>query len=304
MDAVDAVARPEAAAAAPATSKLEDYLALAKPRVVFLIGVTVAVGFCLGSGPVVAVPQLLLTIAGTMLAGAGSLALNQLLERDQDARMQRTRDRPLPGGRLQAREALGFGVALVAAGLGLLTVAVDPVAGLLTALTVALYLFVYTPLKRVSTVSTLLGAIPGALPPVTGWVAASGQLGAGALSLFGLLFFWQIPHSLAIARLYRDEYRAAGFRLLPVVDEDGPSTGRQALLHAIATLAAGMLPALVGIAGPVYAGVNLVLGLGLVVLSAQFAWRPAEVTARRLFVGSLVHMPVILAALFFDRVPL
>jgi len=283
---------------------LRDYFALSKPRVVVLIVVATAVGFFLGSGPVVDVGRLLMTLLGTALAGGGGLALNMLVERDIDALMERTRNRPLAAGRLGATEGLAFGTALVASGLLVLATLVDPIAALMTAATVAGYLFAYTPLKRRSAVCTLVGAIPGALPPVIGWAAASGRLGAGAWALFGLLFFWQLPHSLAIARLYREDYAAAGCRLLPVVDRDGPSTGRHVAFNSLACVGAGLLPVFVGIAGSTYALISIVLGVGYVGISFWFTWRETLASARLLFLGSLVYLPVLLVALTLDRVPL
>jgi protoheme IX farnesyltransferase len=291
-------AEPLAGLAVP--SAAADFLALLKPRVVALIAVTTAAGFYLGSGARFDWIGFAVTVVATALAGGGALGLNQFLEIDVDARMKRTRNRPLPGGRLGSSEALAFAATLVIAGLGL-QVAVNPVSALITALTVASYLFAYTPLKRRSALCTVVGAVPGALPPVSGWAAAAGGLGPGAWALFGILFFWQLPHSLAIARLYRDDYEAGGLRLLPVVDRDGKSTGRQVLINSLALLAAGMAPALVGIAGPVYLVLSLVLGAGLLGLALGFWREDTRDTARRLYLGSLAYLPLLLLALTLDK---
>ena len=226
-----------------------DYLALTKARVVAMVLITASVGFYLATpGPL---NWLLLchTLIGVALAAGGTLALNQYLERDLDARMHRTRERPLPEGRLQPGEALGFGVAVTASGLIYLTLLVNPLSGLVTALSVGSYLFLYTPLKQKTPLCVIVGAVPGALPPVTGWVAASGQWSLEAWVLFAILFFWQIPHSLSIAVLYREDYARANFQLLPVVEPEGTSTGHQIVVHSLALLAVGLLPTTLHLAG-------------------------------------------------------
>jgi len=279
---------------------LRDYLALTKPRVVPLIALTTAAGYYLGSSGPFSWPRLLLTVLGTALCGGGALGLNQFLERDVDARMRRTRSRPLPAGRLLPLEALAFCALLCALGLfTLLTVSVLSAA--VTAFTVASYLFAYTPLKRISTLCTVVGAVPGALPPLAGWTAASGELGAGAWALFGILFFWQLPHSLAIARLFRDDYQAAGLKLLPVVDPDGRSTGRQVALNCLAMLGAGMAPSLVGLAGLPYLAAAALLGTGMLVLGLRFWREDSPAAARRLYLGSLAYLPLLLLALTLDK---
>ena len=291
------------AAPRPATAILHDFYLLLKPRVVALIVLTTAAGFYLGSGSPLDLGRLALTLLGTALAAGGALAINQHLERDLDARMRRTSGRPLPAGRIEPLQALAFGVALVAAGLPLLTFAVDPIAGLVTTLTVGLYLFAYTPLKRRSALCTVIGALPGALPPVTGWAAASGGLGPGAIALFGILFFWQLPHSLAIARLYRDDYSNAGIRVLPVVDLGGRRTGRQMVLNALALLAASMLPGFAGIAGSAYLVAALLLGTAFLALCVAFTRDDSTRSARVVFLASLIYEPALFLALVLDRTP-
>ena len=202
-----------------------DFLALTRPRVVVMVLVTTLVGFYLASVGAPDYVRLVHTLIGVALAAGGTLALNQYLERDVDARMKRTRLRPLPDGRLQPIEALGFGVAITGVGLLYLAFSVNVLSAFLTSISVGSYLFLYTPLKRKTSLCSVVGAVPGALPPVIGWGAARGELGLEAWVLFGILFLWQIPHSLAIARLYRDDYARAGIRVLPVV-EPVLSTGR------------------------------------------------------------------------------
>ncbi|MBX3025386.1 heme o synthase [bacterium] len=277
------------------------YLALTKPRLVTMVVITAAAGFYLGAPGAIPAGLFLHAMAGTAFAAAGALALNQYLERDLDACMARTRRRPLPAGRVQPLPALLFGGALTVIGLAQLLLAVNPLASAVTAVTSAVYLFIYTPLKRITPLCTIVGAVPGALPPVTGWVAARGDFGDGAVVLFAILFLWQIPHSLAIARLYADQYADAGFRLLPVVEPDTRRTERAVLSYSLALAAVGVTPALLGMAGPLYLAVALILGGGLLATAVAFAIRRAG-SARWLLLASLVYLPVLLSMMAFDRV--
>jgi len=281
---------------------LADLLALAKPRVVLMILVTTAVGYYAGLTGAPDYARLLHVLVGTLLAAGGALALNQYWERDVDARMERTRARPLPDGRLAPLEALLFGSALTALGLVYTGAFVGELALAITLATAALYLFAYTPLKRRTPLCTLVGAVPGALPPVIGWVAAREGFGVGAWVLFGILFLWQLPHTLAIARLYRDDYARAGVRLLPVVDADGSSTERQIVTGCLALLVVSLLPTLIGIAGPVYFVGAFLLGAAFVALGARQALVPSTVAARRVLFASLLYLPALLALLAFDKV--
>ena len=280
--------------------RVGDYLALAKPRVVLMVLVTTVVGYYLGSAGTPPLAPLLQTLVGTALAAAGTLALNQLVERDLDARMARTRHRPLPDGRLQPGEALVFGATLLAAGLTHLALVVGPLPAAVTATIAVVYLLVYTPLKRVTPLCSLVGAVPGALPPVAGWAAARGTLG---VEPWVLMFFWQIPHSLAIARLYREDYARAGIRLLPVVDHDGPSTGTHVVAHCLALVPVGLLPTLIGLAGPAYFLVALALGLAFLWSGILLARGRSAADARRLMVASLVYLPVLLGVMALDKLP-
>ncbi|HYB74460.1 MAG TPA: heme o synthase [Candidatus Sulfotelmatobacter sp.] len=279
-----------------------DFLALMKPRVVLMVLVTAAVGFYLGSPGRPDLLRLLHTLLGTALAAAGTIALNQYLERDGDALMERTRLRPLPAGRLRPIEALAFGVAITAAGLAYTVLAVDARTAMVTAVTAGSYLFLYTPLKRVSTLCTFAGAISGGLPPVTGWVAARGEFGPGAWTLFAILFLWQIPHSLAIARLYREDYGRAGIHLLPVVDPDGASTGRHVLSHCLALLAVGLLPTFLGLTGPLYFMAALGMGAAFLACGIALARSCTREAARRLVLVSLVYLPALLGFMAVDKV--
>lgn len=283
---------------------VRDFVELTKPRVVTMVLVTTLVGFYLGAWGTPDWWLLAATLLGTGLSAGGTLALNQYLERDADARMDRTRGRPLPSGRLQPLDALLFGAAVTAAGLLMLTLLVNPLSGLVTATTVATYLGCYTPMKRTTPLCGIVGAVPGALPPVTGWVAATGGLGAGAWALFTILFLWQLPHSLAIAQLYAADYARAGFRLLPVVDRDGHSTERQIVINCVALLAAGLAPTLIGLAGTLYFAVALVLGIGFLAVGIASVLRPSTAAARRVMLASLIYLPLLLGCMAWDKVAL
>jgi protoheme IX farnesyltransferase len=278
-----------------------DLLTLTKPRVVVMVLVTTVVGYYVGLAGAPEYGRLVALLVGTLLAAGGTLALNQYWERDVDALMARTRARPLPDGRLAPLEALLFGAALTGAGLAVLALGVGWLAAAVTAATFVLYVFAYTPLKLRTPLCTLVGAVPGALPPVTGWAAAREDLGVGAWVLFGILFLWQLPHTLAIARLYQDDYARAGVQLLPVIDAQGRATERQILSGCLALLAVSLLPTLIGLAGGVYFAGALVLGAAFVALGAQQALAPSALHARRVLLASLLYLPALLALLAFDK---
>jgi protoheme IX farnesyltransferase len=284
--------------------RVSDYVELAKPRIVAMVLVTAFVGFYVGSERVPDYLRLLAMLLGTGLAAAGTLALNQFLERDTDAMMERTRHRPLPDGRIMPREACGFGIVLTAAGLAYLAVAVNLVSAWVTALITLSYLLLYTPMKRRSSLCVLVGAVPGALPPVIGWVAARGTLELDAWVLFAILFLWQVPHTLAIACLYRDDYAKAGIQFLPVIEPDGASTNRQVISHCTALLAVSLLPTLLGLAGPVYFFVALFLGISFLASGVRLALESTLARARKLLLTSLIYLPALLLVMALDRVPL
>jgi protoheme IX farnesyltransferase len=239
-------------------------------------------------------------MAGTALLCGGASALNQYAERDADARMTRTSRRPLPAGRLRPEEAMVFGLALSGAGLALL-VFVNPLTLALGAASLAIYVLVYTPLKRVTSLSTVVGAVPGALPPLMGWAAARGSLGAAGLGLFAILFLWQLPHFLAIGWLYRDDYARGGFAMLSVADPNGSSSGRQAVLYATALLPVTLASGLLAAAGKGYLWGALLLGLAFLGCAAVFAWRRTAPAARLLFFSSVLYLPLVLGLMVFDR---
>lgn len=289
---------------AGALRRLADFFELTKPRIVLMVLVTAFVGFYIGSEKIPDYPRLLQLLLGTALAAGGTLALNQFLERDTDAMMERTRRRPLPDGRVQPREAVWFGTAVTIAGLLYLALAVNVASAWVTASITLSYLFLYTPLKRRSSLCMLVGAVPGALPPVIGWVAARGELQVDAWVLFAIMFLWQVPHTLAIARLYRDDFAKAGIQFLPVLDRDGSSTHRQIISHCAALLAVSLLPTLLGIAGAIYFLVAFVLGAGFLASGISLAVESTMSGARRLLFASLIYLPVLLLVMALDRVPL
>jgi protoheme IX farnesyltransferase len=283
--------------------RVADFLALTKPRVVLMVLITTAVGFYLGSIGELETLRLVETLFGTALAAGGTIALNQFIERDGDALMERTRHRPLPEGRIRPLEALTFGLGISVAGIAFVGLTIGLAAAGLNALTVAMYLFLYTPLKRKTPLCSIPGAISGALPPMTGWVAARGDFGIGAWILFAILFLWQFPHSLAIGWLYRADYARAGIRLLPVVEPDGESTGRQIVSHALALLAVGLLPSLMGLTGNLYFLGALALGILMLACGMVLAASRRVADARRLLLASLVYLPVLLALMALDKIP-
>ena len=280
---------------------IRDFVALTKPRLNLLVLITTTTGVYLGAPAGVMLPLLLHTVIGTALVASGAAALNQVWERDTDLRMRRTRVRPVPSGRLSARDAWWFGAVLSTAGLAQLAIWVNWPATVIAAVTLTSYILVYTPLKRRTSLATLVGAFPGALPPVIGWAAATGQVSLEAFVLFGIVFFWQMPHFLAIAWLHRDDYANAGIPLLPVLEPDGQRTGRQALLYAVALWPVSLLPTVVGLAGDAYLVIATVLGLAFIALSAIFARDRSNVSARRLFLFSITYLPLLWIALVANR---
>ena len=230
-------------------TRASDYVALAKPRLNVLVVASALAGYAMAGGDTSSIPVLLWTLVGTGLVASGASAFNQILEREADALMRRTRLRPLPDRRLPLSEALAFASLSSVTGLFILAAGVNALSALVALTTLASYAVVYTPLKRRTSFATVIGAIPGALPPVIGWAAATGSLSQGAWVLFGIVFLWQLPHFLAIAWMYRDDYARAGFPLLPVIEPDGRSTARQAVVYTAALLPVALAPTLVGMAG-------------------------------------------------------
>ncbi len=278
-----------------------DLIALAKPRVLLMVLATTLVGYFVARPGVADYVRIAHLLFGTLLAGGGTLALNQYVERDVDGRMERTKHRPLPDGRVQPLEALLFASGLTCLGVAYLAASVGGAVALLTLSTTVLYIGAYTPLKTRSASCMLVGAVPGALPPVTGWVAARGEFGLGAAVLFGILFLWQLPHTLAIARLYADDYARAGVRVLTVADSDGTLAERQIVSSTLSLVAVTLLPTVLGISGIAYFVVACALGFGFFGAGLAHARTRSTASARRVLVVSLMYLPLLLAVLAFDR---
>lgn len=274
---------------------------LVKARLTGLVLLTTFVGFYLGERGAVNFLQMFHALFGTALVASGAAALNQLLERNYDAKMHRTAGRPLPSGRLQPATVAIFGGVCSVAGLIYLATLVNLLTSVVGAVTSISYLFIYTPLKRVTWTNTLVGAIPGALPPLMGWTAARNELGGEGWALFAILAFWQLPHFFAIAWMYRDDYAKAGFIMLPNVDADGSRTGQQAVVNTVALFAASLCPFFFKMAGTTYFVAAIILGAGFLFYAVQFSRQLTIVRARQLFLASIIYLPLLLTALVGDK---
>ena len=286
----------QALAAPGFASVSRDYLQLSKSRIVLMVLITTAAGYIIGA-PHVDLLVLLNALIGTALVAAGTNALNQYIEREQDAKMKRTRLRPLPDGRITPRSALLFSVGISVAGTLYLGLTVNWLTATLGALTLTSYIFIYTPLKRISTLCTIVGAVPGAIPPLMGWTAATGSLGVGGWILFGILFFWQLPHFMAISWIYREDYGRAGFEMVSVRDADGTSTARQAILYSLALIAVSVAPLFAKMNGLTYLAGAVISGLVLLAASIAFFFDRSNRTAKRLFMASNVYLVVVMLLL-------
>ena len=285
----------------PKRPALLDYWDLTKPEISFLVALSTLAGFLLGSPGDVEGWLLCYTLVGTTLSSGGGGVLNHYLERHLDARMRRTANRPLPSGRIAPRAALFFGIGLTVVGVATMLFLVNALTAALAALTVCLYLFVYTPLKRRTKYNTLVGTIPGALPALGGFAAATGTLGAGGWALFAILTLWQMPHFLSLAWMYRKDYARAGYAMLPVVEPDGNSTARQTLLFTALLAAASLLPTVVGVTGWVYLAGALVLGIWFLLPAYSFYRSRTTTDARRVLMGSILYIPLLVVLIFVDR---
>jgi protoheme IX farnesyltransferase len=291
------VAQSEAAA----PSRVADFITLMKPRLNFLVLLTTAAAYSLGAGPDDTLIDLVHTLAGTFLVAGGAAAINQVWERRTDRLMRRTRQRPMADMRMSVAQGTTFGVVLTLVGAAQLAYFINTLSALVALSTTASYIFFYTPLKSRTSLSTIAGALPGALPAVIGWAAATNTLSIEGWVLFGIVFMWQMPHFLAIAWLYRDDYARAGLPMLPVIEPDGRSTGRQAVLYTAALIPLSLMPAGVGLATPRYLAGAIVLGALLMVMSLEFSFKRDVPTAKRLFFGSILYLPILWALLVFDH---
>jgi protoheme IX farnesyltransferase len=286
---------------AKAPSRAADYVTLTKPRLNFLVLLTTAAAYSLGARPDATLIDLAHTLAGTFLVAGGAAALNQVWERQTDRLMRRTRLRPMADMRMTATQGALFGLLLTALGAAELAWFINPLSAAVALFTTASYVLFYTPLKLRTSLSTIAGALPGALPAVIGWAAATNTLSIEGWVLFGIVFMWQMPHFLAIAWMYRDEYARAGMPLLPVIEPDGRSTGRQAVLYTAALIPLSLMPVGVGLATAWYLAGAIALGAILMVLSLEFSAKRSIDTARRLFFGSIIYLPILWALLVFDH---
>ena len=274
-------------------TRAADYVSLAKPRLNMLVVASTLAGYVMGDGEMANAARVIAMLAGTGLVAGGASAFNQVYERETDALMRRTRLRPMADGRMNAQDALVYAAALSLAGLATLAVFVNPLSAAVALATLLFYVAIYTPLKLRTSLATVIGAIPGALPPVIGWAAATDGLARGAWVLFGIVFLWQLPHFLAIAWMYREDYARAGFPMLPVIEPDGRSTARQSVLYAAALLPLSLAPTLVGIANTFYFVAALALTLGFLALTLRFARTRSSGDARRVFFGSILYLPIL-----------
>ena len=284
-------------------TKLGAYIALTKPDVSLLVLMTTAAGFYMGARGPMPWLHMLHVIFGTMMIAAGTAALNHYIERESDRFMRRTASRPLPTGQLTPAEALRFGLGLALVGAVDLYYSAGPIACLLGVFTSLSYLLAYTPLKKRTVWATFIGAIPGAIPPMIGWTAATGKLGTGAWLLFAILFLWQFPHFHAISWMYREDYARAGILMLPVVDKDGTRTFRQIVLYAASLVAVSLLPAIMGFAGMLYFFGALVTSTGLVQVCLWAASAKTNTRAKWLMHATVLHIPILLGLMMYDKLP-
>ena len=284
-------------------SRANAYIALTKPDVSFLVLMTTAAGYYMGARGPVNWLHLSHVIFGTLLIAGGTAALNHYVERESDRYMRRTASRPLPSGVLQPGRALAFGIALAIAGAVDLYLAAGSLASGLGVLTCLSYLVAYTPLKKRTVWATFVGAFPGAIPPMIGWVAATGSLGRGAWLLFGILFLWQFPHFYAISWMYREDYARAGIMMLPVIDREGTRTFRQIILYAAALVGVSLLPAVMGLAGIVYFFGALVVCTALLQVCLWAASKKTNARAKWLMHATVLHIPLLLGLMAYDKLP-
>jgi len=282
-------------------SRASDFVTLTKPRLNFLVLLTTAAAYSLGAGPASTLLSFAHTLLGTFLVAGGASALNQVWERDTDRLMRRTRMRPLADRRMQPSAGIIFGLILTLVGAAELAYFLNGLTAGVALFTAASYVLFYTPLKTRTSLSTIVGALPGALPAVIGWAAATNTISIEGWVLFGIVFMWQMPHFLAIAWMYREEYAQAGMPLLPVIEPDGRSTGRQSVIYTAALIPMSLMPSVVGLASPRYLFQAIALGAVLMFLSVEFSNNRTIDAARRLFFGSILYLPILWALLVLDH---
>ena len=281
---------------------VSDFLELTKPGVTFMVIVSTLGGFYLGANSSLDFMLLFHTLLGTWLVAGGTNALNQLIEYKIDATMKRTKNRPLPAGRLAPSQVKIFALLISVTGIVYLLILVNLLTGLLAAITLTSYVFIYTPLKRRTHISTLIGAVPGALPAMGGWTAIRNEISIEAWVLFAILFFWQLPHFLAIACIYRDDYERGGFKVLPVIDKSGISTSRHIIGNCLALLSVSLLPTILGLTGAIYFTGALVIGVIFLAYGIKTAVKKSNRYAKQLLHASIIYLPVLYALMFADKI--
>ena len=292
----------ENATLAPSRTRFAaDFAELVKARLTLLVLLTTAVGFYLGARAPINYVALFHVVFGTAAAAAGAAALNQWWERRLDALMHQTRTRPIPAGRMRPAEALALGMVLSIFGVGYLAIVCNVLSAALAAITIVIYIFAYTPLKRTSTANTIVGAIPGAIPPMIGWAAARGRIDSGAWSLFAILALWQLPHFFAFAWMYRDDYSRAGFRMISSDDKTGERSASQSVFFCILLLIIAGLPASLGLVTMFYVPFELALGGLFIAVAMRFLRLRTAASARLLFITSIIYLPLLLGALVLTK---
>lgn len=285
-------------------TQLEDYWELTKPGVTFMVIISTLGGFYLGSRTSMDIILLLETVIATWMVAGGTNAFNQLIEYKLDAKMKRTQNRPLPAGRLTTANVRVFAITISVLGISYLALRVNPLTALLAALTLGSYVFIYTPLKRKTHLSTLIGAVPGALPAMGGWTAVRGEISIEAWTLFAILFFWQLPHFMAIAWIYKDDYTRGGFPVLPAIDKNGYSTGLYIVSTCLALLSVSLLPTVLGLTGAIYFVGAFIIGVLFLFYGVQTALKRTNVHAKHLLHASIIYLPILFALMFIDKVRL
>lgn len=282
-------------------SRIYDYFSLTKPEITFLVTISAIAGFILGTTGPIELSTFLGLMVGVALSSAGGAAFNHYIERDKDAEMRRTDNRPLPSGRIKPGSVLALASVMSVAGIAILVIYCNLLTSFLAALTIVLYIFLYTPLKQYTKYNTIVGTIPGALPALGGWTAATGTFGLGGWVIFSILLIWQLPHFLALAWMYRKDYGRAGFKMLPVVEPQGRSTANQMLVSAILLLVLSLVPSVMGLTGMIYFFGVLVVGAWLLAMCIEFYKTMSNTSARRVLKASVLHIPVLVVLLIVDR---
>ena len=285
-----------------AESLMEAYYELTKPSITFMILISTALGYYMGGNGIANYIHFFFTILGSCLISSGSGALNHFAEADSDKIMRRTNLRPIPAGLISNENAMVFGIALILSGSAILYWIINPLTCLLALITSLMYLFIYTPLKKLTWLNTSVGAIPGSIPPIGGWVAATGRLDPEAWILFAILFFWQHPHFYAIALMFKDDYKKAGLKMLPVMEPDGSRTNRQIIWHSFLLIPVSVVPVYIGILGMIYFWSAIILGVGYLISGFILAKQYSVDNARFVLRVSVFYLPILFLTIMIDKI--